>query len=537
MHLSKVFAAATLAAASVTLHAQAPSADLAWALHAEPRTLDPAKVDDQSSEMVRYLTAGVLVRINRQTQQPEPFLAERYDLSPDGRTVTFHLRRGLRFSDGSPLTAKDVVVTLRRTLDPATAAPVAEEFLQPQAVTVDAPDATTVRVHLPKRLVALPKIFDEIAIEPAAHPGDSTITAGPFHVAALKRGEYVLLQRNTAYFKKDSAGHALPYLSSVRLDVVPNREMERVRYLNGQYQLIDNIAPDDFDALAKSSKGARDLGASLNTEQMWFNQSPTSPLPAYEKAWFTNRAFRQAVSLAIRRADLARIAYKGHATPAGGFISPANHAWFSPASAPLPADAHRAVDLLKSAGFRVQGKQLVDASGNPVRFSIVTNAGNIAREKMATLIQQDLSQLGIQVNVVKLDFPALIERLMHSQNYEAAILGLTNVDPDPNAMMNVWLSASPNHQWNPSEKTPATAWEAEIDQLMTRQSSAQDPAERKRCIDRLQKIVAEEQPFLYLVHPNTLVAVAPSAQGAQLSVLQPGVVSAIDTMRTTAVPR
>lgn len=538
MKLSRrVFSVAVLLSAGVGItQAQTPPADLAWALHAEPRTMDPAKVDDQSSEMVRYLTAGVLLRVNRQTQQVEPGLAERFDLSADGRLVTFHLRRQLHFSDGSPLTAQDVVATLRRVLNPSTEAPVAEEFVQPLGVTVDAPDATTVRVHLPKRLVSLTKIFDEIAIEPAGHLGDSTVTAGPFHVAAVRRGEYLLLERNRYYWKKDQAGRALPYLQSIRLDIVPNREMERARYLAGQYQLIDNIAPEDFDGLARATHGTRDMGASLNTEQLWFNQAPNSPLPAYEKGWFGNTTFRQAVSLAIRRADLARIAYKGHATPAYGFVSPANRAWYTTLPTP-PPDVHRAIESLKASGFRLEGKQLVDAAGHPVRFSIVTNAGNKARENMATLIQQDLGALGMQVNVVKLDFPSLIERLMHSQNYEAAILGLTNVDPDPNAMRNVWLSASPNHQWNPSQKTPATPWEAEIDRLVERQSTTADPRERRLCMDRLQQIVAEQQPFIYLVHPNLLYAVADRVQGAQLSALQPGVVSAIETMHLQAAQR
>jgi len=132
---------------------------------------------------------------------------------------------------------------------------------------------------------------------------------------------------------------------------------------------------------------------------------------------------------------------------------------------------------------------------------------------------------------VTLDFPALIERLMHTQNYEAAMLGLSNVEPDPSSMMNVWLSSSPNHQWNPSEKTPATEWEAEIDKLMQLQAVTADDKERKRAVDRVQQIVADEQPFIYLVYPNMLYGVAPGLSGVELSVLQPGVVSNIDRMK------
>jgi peptide/nickel transport system substrate-binding protein len=149
---------------------------------------------------------------------------------------------------------------------------------------------------------------------------------------------------------------------------------------------------------------------------------------------------------------------------------------------------------------------------------------------MATLIQQDLSALGIEVRVVTLDFPALVDRLMHSADYEACLLGLANVDPDPNAMMNLWLSSSPNHQWNPSEKTPATPWEATIDQEMQAQATATTAAERKRAIDHVQQLVADQQPFIYLVHPNALYAVSPRLGGVDLAALEPGAVWNIDTL-------
>ncbi len=517
-------------------HAQ-PAADMAWALHAEPGTLDPAKVDDQAAETVRFLTAGVLLRINRMTQQPEPALAEHWDVSADGRIVVLRLRSGVRFSDGTPLTADDAVSSLRRVLDPATAAPVADEFLEPKAVVVDSPGPLLVRLRLPKRLVSLAKVLDQVAIEPAASLGNGRVTAGPFTVGTVQRGEYLLLQRNPNYWKHDSTGKPLPYLHSVRLDIVPNRQMERLRFSRGQYALVESLQPEDFEELTRGSGGAHDLGASLNTEQLWFNQATAAKLPAYEKAWFTNTAFRQAVSLAIHRNDLARVAYKAHATPAYGWVSPANRTWFNAAGQAPHEDVQRAKALLQSAGFQLRGKQLVDAGGKSVRFTILTNAGNHPRELMATLIAQDLAALGMEVSVVKLDFPALIERLMHTADYEAALLGLSNVDPDPGAMANVWLSSSPNHQWNPSEKTAATPWEAELDKLTATQATAPDYQARKRAVDRMQAIVAEQQPFIYLVYPNQLCAVAPSVQGANLSVLPPTVASAIDTIRTRETNR
>ena len=499
--------------------------ELAWTIGYDPKTFDPAKVDDQESELVRYLTAGVLLRFNRSTQTVEPQLAESWTLSPDGKSIAFKLRAGLEFSDGSTLTAKDAAWSIRRVLLHDTAAPVAEEFLSPAAVTIETPDQRTVIVHLAKRVIGIGKVFDEIAIEPADRPSDGRITAGPFVVADYRHSQFVRLRRNPHYYKRDSNGAALPYASGVRLDVLDNHEQEIRLFQRGEYDVIDSLPPDYFGLLKQiSPNSVRDLGPSLNTEQLWFNQASGSPLPPWEKSWFQSQAFRVAVSRAIHRADLARIAYQGHATPAYNFISPANTVWYNHNLAVPAEDVAAAKESLIKAGFRLNGSTLEDPVGHAVKFSILTNAGNAARMKMATLIQQDLKALGIEVTVVALDFPALIERLMHTQDYEACLLGLENVDPDPNAMMNIWLSSSENHQWDPSEKTPATPWEAEIDRAMNLQASSLKDAERKQAVDRVQQIVADQQPFIYLVYPNALYAVSSHLKGVQPAVLEPGLV-------------
>jgi peptide/nickel transport system substrate-binding protein len=520
---------------AVTCVAQAAprlAGELAWTIGYDPKTFDPAKVDDQESELVRYLTAGVLLRFNRSTQKVEPQLAESWSLSPDGRTLVFKLRRGLQFSDGSSLAAKDAAWSIRRVLLPATGAPVAEEFLSPGGVSVETPDEHTVIVHLSKRVIGIGKVFDEIAIEPADRASEARITAGPFVVADYRRSQYVRLRRNPHYQGRDSNGAALPYASGIRLDVLDNHEQEIRLFERGEYDMIDSLPPDYFGLLQQKMPAAvRDLGPSLNTEQMWFNQAPGSPLPAWEKSWFQSQVFRVAVSRAIHRADLARIAYEGHATSAYSFISPANGVWYNRTISTPREDVNAAKAALAAAGFRLHGATLEDAAGHPVSFSILTNAGNAARLKMATLIQQDLKSLGMQVTVVALDFPALIERLMHTQDYEACLLGLENVDPDPNAMMNVWLSSSPNHQWNPSEKTPATAWEAEIDRDMNLQAGSLKQAERKQAVDRVQQIVAEQQPFIYLVYPNALFAVSPRLEGMRPAVLEPGLVWNVENLQ------
>jgi peptide/nickel transport system substrate-binding protein len=152
---------------------------------------------------------------------------------------------------------------------------------------------------------------------------------------------------------------------------------------------------------------------------------------------------------------------------------------------------------------------------------------------MAALIQQDLNQIGIKVGVVTLDFPSLIERMTRTFNYEACLLGLVNTDLDPNAQMNVWLSSGENHQWNPAQHSPATAWEAEIDQLMRAQASATAPAKRKQYFDRVQEIVWEQQPFIYLVHKNALAAVSRNVHGVEPVALSPQTFWQIERLSVT----
>jgi peptide/nickel transport system substrate-binding protein len=161
--------------------------------------------------------------------------------------------------------------------------------------------------------------------------------------------------------------------------------------------------------------------------------------------------------------------------------------------------------MLKSAGFTWNGSgQLLDRSGQPVEFSIATSSSNAQRMKMATLLQDDLSQLGMEVHVVLLDFRAMIDRVFQSFDYEAAIMGLGGGDADPNPEMNVWLSSGSTHLWRMNEAQPATAWEREIDQLMNEQMVTLDYRKRKKLYDRVQQIISEQMPFIFLATPNIL---------------------------------
>ncbi len=510
--------------------------ELHFCLRSEPKTLNPLLAADDASETIRYLTGGVLVRVNRLTQELEPELATSWKVTNGGKTITFQLRDGLRFSDGTPFSADDVAYTMQQLMDPALHSPTGDAFRSSDGkVETELLPKNRIRITFPAPIAGLDRLFDQVAIMSAKSPQKELAVLGPYFVGENKAGSYLILKRNPNYWEKDPSGRPLPYIESVRLDIQQNRDIEMLRLTRGEIHFINSLDAEYFDKVAAQDPAmAHDAGASLDSEEMWFNQVASSPLPSYKKAWFTSTNFRRAISESINREDLARIVFRGHARPAVGPVSPANKFWFNAKLQAHPFDQKSALQRLTQDGFHLQDGVLKDRDGHAVEFSVITNAGNKYRERMATMIQQDLSGIGIKLNVVTLDFPSLIERITHTFDYEACLLGLVNDELDPNAQMTVWLSSADSHQWNPSQKTPATAWEAEIDKLMRAQASTLDPKKRKADFDKVQEIAWQQEPFIYLVNKNALSAVSPAVHNAHPVVLRPQVYWNIDQLSLTS---
>ncbi len=515
---------AALLAAATTLSA-AQGGELRFCVRGEPRNLHPLTAIDDISDTVRYLTGGVLIRVNRATQQAEPELATAWSVSRDYRSISFHIRKGVKFSDGTPFGPEDVEYTFHQLLDPKLQAPLADSFRAAGVGPAFEVKGEIIKITFPAPVPDFVGLFDQLPILSGQSKLGTKAVLGPFLIKEYKPGTELFLARNPNYWKSDAQGHRLPYLDSVRLPIQQNRETELARFRRGDVQLIDTIDPAIFDQLAKDMPDAlRDAGPSLDSEMMWVNQTSNSPLPAYKKQWFKSRSFRVALSEAVRRADLCRVVYHGHARPAYGPISPSNTFWFNQKLKAPDFNLAASLKELNSVGFTLRDKTLYDAGGHAVEFSLITNSSNETREKIAAMLQQDLAAIGIKLNIVTLDFKSLIERITGSFNYEACLLGLRRVELDPNSQMNVWLSSGPNHQFNPAQKAPETPWETEIDTLMHKQTAELDRVRRKAYFDRVQEIAAEQQPFIYLVNPNSLSAVSRSLRNTSPTPLPPQLV-------------
>jgi peptide/nickel transport system substrate-binding protein len=514
---------AVLIALTASCLIAAEKAELRLCLRHDPKTFDPLLVNESSSETIRYLTGGVLIRTHRRTQKPEPGIASSWKLSEAGRRITFDLRAGLKFSDGTLFSAEDVAYTLNRMMDPALKSPLKEAFgagTSNLQVTVISP--SKVSILLPAPIAGVERLFDQIAIMSSRSPLKAGAVLGPFLVEQYQPGRSVVLARNPHYWKRDAQGRQLPALDRIRFDIQANREIENVRFGRGEIHMIAELDADTFERLrSEGVPGTVDAGGTDESEFLWFNQVKRAPIPGHKLAWFRSTAFRKAISHAVNRADIVRLVYRGHAEPAAGPFSRTNKLWFNSKLTPDAFSPKQSLALLASDGFQLKGNTLYDRGGRAVEFSLITNAGNKARARVAALLQQDLAKIGINVTVAPLEFGSLIDRITRSYAYDACLLGLVNVDPDPNGQMNVWLSSGGSHQWNPGQAAPETPWEAEIDKLMRAQSSTLDQKKRRASFDRVQEIIAAQAPFVYLITKNALVAVHSSVGNVAVSPFRP----------------
>ena len=504
---------------------------LVVAARAEPKTFNPIAALDIPSRDVIWRMQADLIHINRETQRSEPALARSWTVSADGLHYVLSLRRGVRFSDGHPFAADDVVFSFNAYLDERLHAAQRDLLLiDGKPIVVREIDALTIGVDLPAPYAAAERLFDSVAILPrhrleaswkagtlAAAWGVGTPPAelaglGPFRLERFRPGEDIVLARNQYYWKQDRAHTPLPYLAQLTFAVVPSEEAQVVRLRAGELDVLNRVSSQHAAALDRDQAAApyalRDLGPGLEYHFLFFNQNDQVPVATRAKqAWFGDERFRRAISLAIDRASLVRLAYNGRGTPIWGHVTPGNRLWANTAIARPATSPSAALALLKAAGFtRAAGGTLTDAHGTAVSFSILVAAGNAALNDMAAIIQDDLRRIGITVQIAALDFSAVLARVLESRDYDACLLRLVDGDVDPNPEMNVWLSNGPTHLWHPLQATPATDWEAEIDRLMRQQMTTLDPAARKRLFDRVQAIVADKLPLVPLVSPNIIVA-------------------------------
>jgi peptide/nickel transport system substrate-binding protein len=477
--------------------------------------------------------------LNCLTQEASPGLAESWSVAADQKTWTFRLRQGVRWSDGQPFSAEDVVFTWNEIMQNPDYNRMTFDLFRigGKSFVISKTDDFTVKVVTPEIYAPFVEFFGVVPILPKhtlqasvrekrfskayalnTRP-QNIVGCGPFRVKEFQPGKLTLLERNPEYWVADKLGRRLPYFESVEFLVAGAPGAEAELFLKGKSGVDEAIRFEDFERFREAAASGRfrfvELGGGADRDFLWFNQNTGTnragnPLVNPVKLkWFRNTKFRQAVSCAINRERIAREIYQGRAQPAYGFISAENRKWANTNIPSFRFDPARARLLLAGIGIQDRNGDGVaeDAGGNRIEIVLHSNQDNAARAKAGAAIQDDLRKVGINLSFQPIDFHALVEKISQTFDYECALLGLGGGGADPSSQMNVLKSSEELHQWFPFQKSPSTDWEARIDFLMDAQMRTFDLAERKKAFDEVQTILAEELPMIYIISPFSSAAI------------------------------
>ena len=528
---------------------------LVAAVRADPRSFNRLVASDEITDLVSLLTQARLVRVNRSTFELEPWLAEKWESSPDGREHTLHLRQGITWSDGAPLTSADVLFTLQAAFDKKVESVVADGLMiGGQPIAASAPDDHTVVLRYAAASGMGLRLLDNLPILPQhklaaalaagtfraawspVTPPSEMAGSGPFVIASYQPGQRLVLDRNPRYWRRAADGAVLPYLDRVVLTVVPEQNAGMLRLQAGDLDMLQSeLRPEDYVAARRAEDQGKlavvELGVGTDPDAFWFCLKPEAKKGDKRFAFVQKREFRQAISHAVDREEFAQTVFLGEAVPIWGPVTPGNKVWFTPNLPRYPPDLQRARELLKSIGLEDRdGNGIVeDADGTEARFTVLTQRGVAAYERGTAVLKERAAMIGIALDIVPLEGNTMIQRMLAS-NYDAIYMRPLLSDLDPAGNMDLWLSSGSSHFWNLAQKSPATEWERRIDTLMLEQAAAIDPQRRRDLFNDVQRILAENLPVLYFAAPRLYYAHSTRVVGVVPSVLRPPVLWNADSL-------
>ncbi len=469
--------------------------------------LIPLLASDATSHGIAGLVYNGLVKYDKDLQIVGD-LAKSWEISQGGLAITFHLRPGVKWHDGFPFTAADVLFTYQKTIDPKTPTAYAGDFLKVKKaevldpytfrVTYDKPFAPALMswssAILPQHLLA----GKDIVKSPLTrHP----VGTGPYIFKEWSAGQKITLIANPAYFE------GRPYVDGYMMRIIPDmatmflelraRGIDRMGLTPLQFtrQTENNLFKKNFNKYRYLSFSYTYLGYNLK-----------NPL-------FADKRVRQAISYMINREELIQGVLLGLGKPATGPYKPGTWAYNGKVK-DYPYNPQRAKALLAEAGWQDRsGKGSLEKDGKPFTFEIITNQGNEVRAKCAEIIQRRLADIGIVVKIRVIEWAAFVNDFINKRKFDATILGWTiPMDPD---IYDVWHSS----KTGPEELNFVSYRNKEVDDLLEKGRSTFDQQVRKQCYDRIQEILAEDQPYSFLYVPDALPIIEARFRGVELAPL------------------
>lgn len=539
-----------------------PGTTLVLTVLADPKTFNYV-LNTSAPDPTSYVLEGLITE-NGETGEIEPALAESWDVSPNSQRIVFTLREGLKWSDGEPLTVDDVVFTYNdlyfNEAIPTSIRDVLRIGENEALPTVRKLNDRQVEFISPEPfapllrntgLAILPAHILRESVETSDEQGnplfltkwgtdtDPTQIIGnsAYTIASYDTSQRIVYERNPNYWRKGSQGEPQPYIERIVLEILESTDAALIQFRSGGVDAI-GVTPDYFSLMKREEqRGGFTIyngGTAPGTTFISFNlnQGKRNGVPLIDPVksrWFNTIEFRQAIAYGIDRQRMLNNTFQGLGELQNSPISIQSPYYLSPKEG-LPVyeyDPEQAKALLQSVGFQYNTiGQLFDSDDNRVRFTLITNAGNKIREAMASQIKQDLSQIGIQVDLFPLTFNTLINKLNVSLDWECYLLGFTG-GVEPNSGSNVWKTEGRSHRFNqaaqpgdtPIEGRIVSDWEKEIERLYIQGAQTLDEVQRKAIYAESQRLTQAYLPFIYLVNPFTLSAVRDTIEPIKFSAL------------------
>ncbi len=472
----------------------------------EPTILIPMLASDSASHNVSGLIFNGLVKYDTDLSVIGD-LAESWDISKDGLVITFHLRKGVKWADGVEFSADDVMFGYKTIIDEKTPSAYKEDFLQVKKAEVL--DKYTFRVTYEKpfapalttwgSLIILPKHLlegkDITKTEFARNP----IGLGPYKLSKWVPDQELILESYKDYFE------GRPYIDRYIYKRIPDPATMFLMLRTGEIDTM-GLTPLQFTKQTETDYFRKNFNKyrypAFQYTHMAFN---------LKHPFFKDKRVRQAIAHAIDKSELVDVVLFGLGSPATGPYVP--NTWpYNPDVKKYEYNLEKARQLLKEAGWEyANGDGLLHKDGRPFKFTILTNTGNKLRENTATIIQWRLAKIGIKVEIRKLEWSTFVNQFIDKKRFEAVILGWSiSLDPD---QYDIWHSSKTREK----ELNFISFSNPEVDELLEKGRRTFDIEGRKKAYFRIQEILAEEVPYIFLYVPDATPIVSARIKGIKPS--------------------
>ena len=486
-------------------------------------------------------------------------------MSPDNLQIIFTLRSSLQWSDGAPLTVDDVVFTYNDIYfnneiptDIRDILRIGESGALPKVRKLDnrrveftVPEPFAPFLRFAGGIAILPEHALRQSVETKNRDGRpqflstwgtntdpaKIIVSGPYQLESYAPNQRVIFRRNPHYWRQDAQGNPLPYIERFIWQIVESPDTALIQFRSLGLDILE-IGPGSFQLLKREEQRGKftiyDGGPDFGTQFVCFNlnkgRRDGRPLvDPIKSRWFNNVAFRQAVAYGINRQAMLNNVYRGVGELQNSPIS-VQSPYYLPPEAGLKVYNYapeKAKELLTGAGFKYNNQgQLLDADGNRVRFTMLSQAGNRTVDAIGSQIKLDLSKIGIQVDFNPIDFAVMVDKITNTLEWES-YFGLITGSVEPHSGANIWTPDGGFHPFNqkpqagqpPIEGREVADWEAEIGRLYIEGAQELDEAKRKEIYAETQRLAQEYLPFIHLVNPLALTAVRDRIEGVEFSAL------------------